>query len=204
MCTFDWVLTTIWWFRRKANRDYTLKIQYRSIVANIYFFGALAASLLAVAVYFDRIASKRLKSMVALTLKGTGEVWNGTDAQFISMYIRNTISRVYGSETITIKNILVSSFISAVAFSIVLIVSCIRSNVNIMNSFDNWSITPLSSSLTVLYFIICVLFIDSLSFVQTALFMNISSKLKHSREIYFMIFADIILSLNLFVFIFPL
>jgi hypothetical protein len=172
-----------------------------AIVSAYVAFGAL---ILAAAALFDRVSSETLRSSVKDALTTRESIFQGDILTFTKVVLSNTINRLFSSRTSSLRNIVVASLMSIGGIAFFVTLGAYTNGFGPLElldfSNDSWYV-QIGAGLVVLSFVV---FVDCLSFLKTALFMRIASQLNSRTEILFIAACDILLAINIFVFVFPI
>ena len=121
--------------------------------------------------------------------------------QIARLYIDNTILRFFGPNPLSIKALTRSVLLSIAFLALVLIGLCLLTGKEAISKLSDVIFNQ--GIFWVTLFFAIVLFLDWVSYLQTYLFMRFAS-VSRFFEIVFIAYADIVLSINIFLFIFPL
>jgi hypothetical protein len=126
--------------------------------------------------------------------------------QMSADFINNTIFRFFKRSAFSFNSLFKSAILSAVMFIIICLI------IQLLGKYDFTSLPKRILLNQVIrnngvFFLLSIFFYimtDYLSFIQTYYFMKYASAFKSVFHIIFIAYADLILSLNIFVFIFPI
>jgi len=126
-----------------------------------------------------------------------------TTGEIAQIYVRNTLYRVFGDNPFSLK-----SFFKSILFSLVSIVAILlllsSNDSTIVDRFISIFITSPNSAYLHALSLVVFLFIEWISFFQTFLFIKYAVNSKSKYEIIFLLYCDIVLTVNIFVFLFPI
>jgi hypothetical protein len=161
--------------------------------------------ILASATFFDRIASESLKRQVTETLKGKQAHFTASVPAVARFFISQSIGRLFPGNILRFRNVVVSIFISIASITFFAVLVSFVNDVGILELFDfaendNFS-TKFGAFVCMLS---AALAVDVISCLQTALFLNLTVRIRSAYDMLFMAFCDLIVTINLFVFVFPI
>lgn len=160
--------------------------------------------ILAIAALFDRISSDELKQLIASPIHKLKPKVDRDINGYARFFIKNTISRIFSTTVVSFGNISRAAALSISAISVAILLACTVNNISIGVFFEfvlNGDLFDIFFKFTIIMSFIILT--DIVSFLQTALFMNLTTKIKSANDIYFMALCDIIVSINIFTFVFP-
>ena len=153
----------------------------------------------------DKLASPELRRRINAELMRDYAVKKMEVSQHTAFFIQHTFGRIFTGNNLSFKNALKALSITLLALVIIVLLYSLIHNVNPTSFFD-FADTQ-SAGLRAIYIMIVVgivVLCDIISFLQTAMFLRFVSGIKSFADMIFLAICDLVITINIFVFIFPL
>jgi hypothetical protein len=166
---------------------------------------AISGFVLGSAVFFDRIASDEFKRYLAQIIKGMQPHLETDIPRFARFFIHHTIARFFPGEITGWRNIGKAALLSLASLAIFSALICYFYNLNFFSLMDFTSDLSLASKIAAFLLVLgSAIAVDIASSLQTALFIRLIARIRSPTDMLFMAACDLIVTINLFVFIFPI
>ena len=169
----------------------------------LYKFIGVVATIVTACNFIDRITSDELKSNFADKVAGI-QFPKEPLAKITRQFIESTIGRYFNGDFITWNNTKKSIKLSSLSILIVFFSYCAINKTDPITVASIYGkIDDFTNLVAVILLLICCFCTDVFSFLQTAMFMRLASRIGSLRDMAFMAACDLIVTVNLFVFVLP-
>lgn len=167
-------------------------------------YATLIASVMALAVGMDKVATDELKKRLKEVMTGDYKLRRMSLSEFVIFYIENSFGRLFVGNHISSSNVAKSMLITVISMLTIVVLFAAINHVSPLSffAFAQGRPYPLSFIYTAIVIAMVVLN-DLFSFLQTAMFMRFAAGIKSFADMLFLAVCDLIVTVNIFVFVFP-
>lgn len=168
-------------------------------------FSACAVALFGLAGLMDKLSSNELRSRLREIMTRDHRIRRMNLSEFTAFFIQNTFGRVFIGNHLSPINILKAGATTIVALFCVVIMYSVVHDLSPLYVFQFANKQPPNLSAAYVAILIGVVIMnDLISVLQTAMFMRFAASIRSFADMLFLGLCDLIITVNIFVFVFPI
>jgi hypothetical protein len=173
-------------------------------MATWQFLLAIIPTLVGGCFFFDRISTDEIRGALAAAIRGNPSLRSMSVAEFLRYFIENTIGAFYRGSHLSWANTRKSIGLSFIALIVIIAAVSVAQKKYPHELLTIWGPFSSTDNMTLVTILILgTLTTDVISFLQTAMFFRIATQIRSLPDILFIAACDLIITINLFVFVFP-